>query len=148
MEGTGEDTVTVPPKNKTVAVVGQGYVGLPVAMRAVEVGYDVVGIDLDPRRVASLGSGISHVDDIPNEQLSAALESGRYRITADYDVANHFDIAVISVPTPLKESLPDLSFIESAAHSLAARLKPGATVILESTTYPGTTQELTLPVVG
>ncbi|WP_210507997.1 nucleotide sugar dehydrogenase [Naasia sp. SYSU D00057] len=146
MEGTGKDSGAVESRNQTVAVIGQGYVGLPVAMRAVEVGYDVVGIDLDQRRIASLGAGRSHVDDIPDAQLQEALSSGRYRITDDYDVANGFDIAVISVPTPLKETLPDLSFIESAAHSLAARLKPGATVILESTTYPGTTQELLVPI--
>ncbi|WP_307807408.1 nucleotide sugar dehydrogenase [Naasia sp. SYSU D00948] len=138
--------MTAEPRDTTVAVIGQGYVGLPVAMRAVEVGYNVVGIDLDPRRVSSIGSGTSHVDDISDEQLRAALESGRYRATADYSVADGFDVAVITVPTPLKETLPDLSFIESAAHSLAPLLKAGAMVVLESTTYPGTTQELLVPI--
>ncbi len=141
-----ENDFTPEPHNTTVALIGQGYVGLPVAMRAVEVGYTVVGIDLDPRRVESIGSGVSHVDDISNEQLQAALESGRYRITADYADAQGFDVAVITVPTPLKETLPDLSFIESAAESLAALLKPGAMVVLESTTYPGTTEELLVPI--
>lgn len=129
----------------TVAVVGQGYVGLPVAMRSVKVGYNVVGLDLDPRIVSSIGSAKSHVEDISDDELAAALASGRYRITSDYDEIDGFDIAVITVPTPLKESLPDLSFIESAARSLASRLKEGALVVLESTTYPGTTEELLVP---
>lgn len=131
---------------KRVVVVGQGYVGLPVAMRAVEQGYRVVGVDLDLPRVASLRAGTSFVDDISHEQLRAALASGAYLPTSDYgDVAN-FDFAVITVPTPLRESLPDLTFIESSAASLAEYLTPGATVILESTTYPGTTEELLVPI--
>lgn len=128
-----------------VAVIGQGYVGLPVAMRAAEVGYRVVGVDLDPRRVSSLRAGRSHVDDISDEELRAALDSGRYRVADDYDDVAGFDIAVITVPTPLRESLPDLRFIESAAESLAPRLTPGSLVVLESTTYPGTTEEMLVP---
>jgi len=131
---------------KKVVIVGQGYVGLPVAMRAVEVGYDVVGIDLDERRIGRLRDGDSYVDDISHEELSSALSAGRYRPTTSYDDAADFDISVITVPTPLRESLPDLSFIESAATSLAPHLRPGATVILESTTYPGTTEELVVPI--
>jgi nucleotide sugar dehydrogenase len=138
--------VTAEPRDTRVAVIGQGYVGLPVAIRAVEVGYDVVGIDLDLRRVKSIGSGISHVDDISDERLQAALSSGRYRASSEYEAVDGFDVGVITVPTPLKESLPDLSFIESAARSLAPLVKPGATVVLESTTYPGTTQELLVPI--
>lgn len=131
---------------KKVVIVGQGYVGLPVAMRAVEVGYDVVGIDLDERRIGRLRDGDSYVDDISHEELGSALSAGRYRPTTSYDDAAGFDISVITVPTPLRESLPDLSFIESAATSLAPHLRPGATVILESTTYPGTTEELVVPI--
>lgn len=130
---------------KTV-IVGQGYVGLPVAMRAVEVGHNVVGIDLDERRVESLRSGISFVDDISNDKLKSAISSGRYEVTSDYDAAASFGFAVITVPTPLRESIPDLSFIESAARTLGERLTQGATVVLESTTYPGTTQELLVPI--
>ena len=133
-------------QNQLVAVVGQGYVGLPVAMRAVEVGYRVVGLDVDERRITSLRDGISYVDDIASDELAAALASGRYVATADYAEATGFDIAVITVPTPLREGLPDLTFIEESAASLAALLKPGATVILESTTYPGTTEELLVPI--
>lgn len=129
-----------------VVVVGQGYVGLPVAMRAVEVGYNVVGIDLNIDRISSLQEGASYVDDVSDAQLSAAIGTGRYLATSNYDDTYDFDIAVITVPTPLRESLPDLSFIERSAESLASRLKPGATVILESTTYPGTTEELLVPI--
>ncbi|CAN7240746.1 nucleotide sugar dehydrogenase [Pseudarthrobacter oxydans] len=132
--------------NQKVVIVGQGYVGLPVAMRAVQVGYTVVGVDLDANRVDSLKRGISYVDDISDLELAAAFDSARYLATSDYDEAQDFDIAVITVPTPLRESLPDLSFIEASSHSLALRLKPGATVILESTTYPGTTEELLVPI--
>lgn len=130
---------------KRLVVVGQGYVGLPVAMRGVDAGYTVIGVDLDERRVAALQTGVSYVDDISSEELSAALASGDYRATASYDDIDSFDYAVITVPTPLRDSLPDLSFIESAAKSLAPKLIKGATVVLESTTYPGTTEELLVP---
>lgn len=131
---------------QTVVVVGQGYVGLPVAMRAVEQGYTVVGVDLDERRVSSLAAGSSFVDDISDAELQAALASGRYTPTSDYARCAGFDVAVITVPTPLRESVPDLSFIEQSAQSLSAYLTAGATVILESTTYPGTTEELLVPI--
>lgn len=130
---------------KTV-VVGQGYVGLPVAMRAVEVGHIVVGIDLDETRTGLLRQGKSYVDDISDATLSAALESGRYVATTSYEDIVGFDVAVITVPTPLRESLPDLSYIEQSAMSLAPYLRAGATVVLESTTYPGTTEELLVPI--
>lgn len=131
--------------NKRAVIVGQGYVGLPVAMRAVEVGYDVVGLDVDDRRIASLQRGESYVDDIPSGVLAAALESGHYKASKDYDDAADFDVAVITVPTPLSEGIPDLTYIEDSARALSRRLTVGATVILESTTYPGTTQELLIP---
>jgi len=130
---------------KTV-VVGQGYVGLPVAMRAVEVGHVVVGIDLDVNRIGLLQAGTSYVDDISDVTLADALGSGRYRATTDYADVEDFDIAVITVPTPLRDSLPDLSFIEQSAASLAPFVRSGVTVILESTTYPGTTEELLVPI--
>ncbi|MFJ8896236.1 nucleotide sugar dehydrogenase [Leifsonia sp. NPDC102414] len=131
--------------NKRAVIVGQGYVGLPVAMRAVDAGYHVVGLDVDDRRIAGLQRGESYVDDIPSSVLSAALASGQYKPSKDYDDAVGFDVAVITVPTPLSEGIPDLSFIEDSARALSTRLSVGATVILESTTYPGTTQELLVP---
>jgi nucleotide sugar dehydrogenase len=139
-------TLSVAAEQKKVVIVGQGYVGLPVAIRANEVGYNVVGVDVDKRRIDDLQAGRSYVDDISHSSLRAAASSGRYLPTADYEDVAGFDIAVITVPTPLSESLPDLSYIEDSARSLAPHLKPGATVILESTTYPGTTEELLVPI--
>jgi UDP-N-acetyl-D-mannosaminuronic acid dehydrogenase/UDP-N-acetyl-D-glucosamine dehydrogenase len=132
------------PRRKLV-VIGQGYVGLPLSMRAVEVGYDVVGLEVDKTRVDRLAAGSSYVEDVPSEVLQAALDSGRYTPTLDYDGAEAFDVAVITVPTPLHEGNPDLSYIEEAGRALAPLLRRGATVVLESTTYPGTTEELLGP---
>ncbi|MCV7672224.1 nucleotide sugar dehydrogenase [Micrococcus luteus] len=128
-----------------LVVIGQGYVGLPVSMRAVEAGHDVVGMDLSVERVADLRTGRSYVEDISDAEIHAALATGRFTPSRDYADAAGFDVAVITVPTPLRDSLPDLTFIESAATSLAAHVRTGCTVILESTTYPGTTDELLVP---
>jgi UDP-N-acetyl-D-glucosamine dehydrogenase len=136
-------TAISPPRR--VLVVGQGYVGLPLSIRAVEVGYDVVGYDVDQRRVKRLEAGESYVEDISPARLGAALATGRYRPSNEQKSCAGFDVAVVTVPTPLKEGNPDLSFIESAATTLARYIRPGATVILESTTYPGTTEELVGP---
>ena len=131
--------------NLCVVVVGQGYVGLPLAMRAVEVGHTVVGFEADPRRVARLVAAESYVEDVADATLASALASGRYHASSDPSSCAGFDVAVITVPTPLREGIPDLSFIEQAAATLAEHVRAGATVILESTTYPGTTEELLAP---
>jgi UDP-N-acetyl-D-glucosamine dehydrogenase len=131
---------------KTVVVVGQGYVGLPLALRAVEVGYRVVGFDTDEQRIKRLAAGESYVEDVPGAQLAAALSTGRYRPTIDERSCAGFDIGVITVPTPLQDGTPDLSFVKSAGYTLGAHLRPGGCVILESTTYPGTTEELLRPI--
>jgi UDP-N-acetyl-D-mannosaminuronic acid dehydrogenase/UDP-N-acetyl-D-glucosamine dehydrogenase len=127
-----------------VLIVGQGYVGLPVAMRAVDVGFEVVGLEVAPERAAALQSGRSYVADVPDAQLRAALDAG-YRAVSDPAEAGPFDVAVITVPTPLRDGAPDLSYVEDAATTLARRLRAGALVVLESTTYPGTTDELVRP---
>ena len=132
--------------SQKVVVVGQGYVGLPLAMRAVEAGHDVVGYDVDEARVKRLAAGESYVEDIPCDQLARALGSGRYLPTAQAQSLVGFDVAVITVPTPLHEGNPDLSYIESAGVALGRFARPGCTVILESTTYPGTTEELLGPI--
>ena len=125
-----------------VAVVGQGYVGLPLAMRAVEVGHHVTGFDVSVDRVKRLAAAESYVEDVKDEHLAEALASGRYVPSTEARACAGFDIAVITVPTPLREGIPDLSYIESSSQTLARYLRPGATVVLESTTYPGTTEEL------
>lgn len=130
----------------TVAVVGQGYVGLPLAMRAVQVGFNVVGFDLDKTKISALCAAESYVDDVTDAELAAALATGRFQPTDAHINLDGFDIAVIAVPTPLREGIPDISYIESASKTLGVRLKPGAMVILESTTFPGTTQEVVGPI--
>jgi UDP-N-acetyl-D-glucosamine dehydrogenase len=129
-----------------LAVVGQGYVGLPLALRAVEVGFDVVGYDVDTTRVERLARGDSYIDDVDAATLSQASATGRYLPTSDPGALEGFDVAVISVPTPLREGSPDLSYIEAAARTIGRHVRPGVCVVLESTTYPGTTEELVQPI--
>jgi UDP-N-acetyl-D-glucosamine dehydrogenase len=138
--------LTDQPGQPRLAVIGQGYVGLPLSMLAVDAGYDVIGVDVDLSRIKRLRECHSYVDDIGEGQLRAALESGRYLPTEDYAATAGFDIAVITVPTPLRERSPDLSFVIAAATSLAGYLRPGKLVILESTTYPGTTEDIMRPI--
>ncbi|MFK4100474.1 nucleotide sugar dehydrogenase [Streptomyces sp. NPDC019531] len=129
-----------------VVVVGQGYVGLPLAIRAAEVGHEVIGYDVDSRRVKSLAAGESFVEDVSSERIRAALDSGAYRPSESARDCGGFDVAVVTVPTPLHEGTPDLRYIRESAVTLARYLRPGATVVLESTTYPGTTQEMFAPI--
>ena len=130
----------------TAVIVGQGYVGLPVAVRAVEAGWRVIGYDVAKEKVDRIKAGVSPVEDVPDARLQAALATGRYRATSDPADLAGFDMAVISVPTPLIEGNPDLTFIEDACRALAPALTAGAAVVLESTTYPGTTEELARPI--
>lgn len=132
-------------RSARVAVIGQGYVGLPVAIRAAEVGFDVVGYDVSTERIEALRAGTSFVGDVSDAMVTGALTSG-YLPTADPDDVAGFDIAVVSVPTPLRDGAPDLSYIEQAGALLGSHLRPGACVVLESTTYPGTTTELLAPI--
>jgi len=129
----------------TVVVAGLGYVGLPLAIRAAETGHRVIGYDIDADRVKALDAGESYIDDVPAGRLAAVLDSGAFRPTAEPRACAGFDVAVITVPTPLRDGLPDLAHVEAAARMLARFLRPGATVIVESTSYPGTTQEQVLP---
>ncbi len=132
--------------DKRIAILGQGYVGLPVAIRAVEAGYDVVGFDPDQRKADGLKAGQTHIDDVTGADVAAALATGRYLPTSSEADLAGFDIAVITVPTPLRDGAPDMSFIESATRLAGAHLRTGATVILESTTYPGTTDGFVAPI--
>ncbi|MBL7261375.1 nucleotide sugar dehydrogenase [Paractinoplanes lichenicola] len=128
-----------------VVIVGQGYVGLPLAVRAARVGHTVVGFDVDDERIKRLAAGESYVDDVASADLRELLDAGTFCPSADPRSCAGFDIAVIAVPTPLREGTPDLKYIEESARTLARYLRPGATVALESTTYPGTTTDLVAP---
>ncbi|WP_338780264.1 nucleotide sugar dehydrogenase [Streptomyces sp. DG1A-41] len=128
-----------------LVVVGLGYVGLPLAMRAVEAGFSVIGVDTDELRVKRLGACDSYIEGVDGASLVAAADSGRFRATTDYKTIDALDVCVITVPTPLREGAPDLGFVECAGRSIAPHLSPGSTVILESTTYPGTTECLLRP---
>jgi threonine dehydrogenase-like Zn-dependent dehydrogenase len=132
-------------RSARVAVLGQGYVGLVVAMSANRAGFEVIGLELDRDRLAALRAGSSYVEDVTDEELDAALGGG-YLPTDDDRALEGFDVAVIDVPTPLREGQPELSHIEVAAGAVGRALSAGALVILESTTYPGTTEELVGPI--
>lgn len=125
--------------------MGQGYVGLPLAMAAVEAGHHVIGFELDERRCKRLSAGTSYIEDVSDKTLQDALKSGRYQPTRDEKYLAVFDVAVIAVPTPLKERMPDLSAVRLATEMLARYVRRGVTVILESTTHPGTTRQIVLP---
>ncbi|MGH9065903.1 MAG: nucleotide sugar dehydrogenase [Acidimicrobiales bacterium] len=135
-----------PDRSETLLVIGQGYVGLPLALAAVDAGFTVVGFDTDQARVKRLAAASSYVEHISDETLTAALATGRYRPTVEEADCAGFDVAVIDVPTPLKDGQPYLAYVEAASAMVARQLRPGATVILESTTYPGTTEELVRPI--
>ena len=129
----------------TVVVVGLGYVGLPLAMRAAQVGHQVIGYDVNEDRVKLLAAGESYVEDVPSAELQQVLDSGRFQPSTDGRACAGFDIAVVAAPTPLRDGLPDLTYLEDASRTLARYLRPGATVVIESTSYPGTTQETVQP---
>ena len=129
-----------------VVIIGQGYVGLPLAMRCVEVGYKVVGYDTDESKIKVLKSQVSPIDDVTNEQIATSLTSDSYFPTSNSNDLKDFNIAVITVPTPLRDDRPDTSFIELAGSTIAKHLRFGSLVVLESTSYPGTTEELLAPI--
>jgi len=128
-----------------VVIIGLGYVGLPLAAEAVRVGLNVTGLDIKQATVDGLGAGRSHIDDLSDADVAAML-SGGFRATTDPAAAGHPDVIVICVPTPLSESDgPDLTAVKAATESAGALLRHGSLVILESTTYPGTTDEVVRP---
>jgi UDP-N-acetyl-D-glucosamine dehydrogenase len=133
-------------RDRQVVVVGQGYVGLPLAVAASRSGRTVVGVDLDADRVDQLNAGRSPVGDVPDMDLTAEVAAGRYSATTEFTAAKDADVVVLCVPTPYHNDAPDLSYIEGAARQIGECLTPGTLVILESTTYPGTTEEVLLPI--
>jgi UDP-N-acetyl-D-glucosamine dehydrogenase len=129
-----------------VAIVGAGYVGVPLAQVFAEAGRSVLLVDRDVERVAMLNRGESYIEDVPSETLKGLVESGAIRATTDYDELRGTDAILIALPTPLsKQREPDLSIVNSATDEIAKRLRRGHLVVLESTTYPGTTREEILP---
>lgn len=124
-----------------IGIVGLGYVGLPLLLRYREVGYPVVGFDIDPKKVSLLQSGKSYIEHIPDEFVASATQSN-FEATTDFSKASEVDALILCVPTPLnKYREPDLSFVVNTVESLIPYLRPGQIISLESTTYPGTTEE-------
>ncbi len=129
-----------------VGVVGLGYVGLPLAVEFAEAGFEVTGIDLSESKTGQLNAGNSYIGDVPTRTVAELVNNGRLRATTDFSVISELDTVNICVPTPLRKTKdPDMSYIVSACEEIAKYLHPGMLVILESTTYPGTTDELVLP---
>ena len=134
-------------RDANLAIIGQGYVGLPLAVAFARAGFSVTGIDTDLDRVGALQAGQSYTPDLASEDLVALIRQGRYEATSDFSILERIDVVIICVPTPLGKSKdPDISYIIAAASEVAARFHPGQLVVLESTTYPETTEELLLPI--
>jgi UDP-N-acetyl-D-glucosamine dehydrogenase len=139
-------TKRIEAREAQLVVVGQGYVGLPLAVAFAEAGFRVTGLDTDLDRVGRLALGQSGISDVSSDRLQACIRAGRYGATGDPAVLAEADGIVICVPTPLRKSKdPDISYVAAAAEQVARHLRGGQLVILESTTYPGTTEELLLP---
>jgi UDP-N-acetyl-D-glucosamine dehydrogenase len=137
----------VESRDAVVAIVGLGYVGLPLAIRYAEQGFRTLGVDVDVDRIAALHAGSSHVDDVPDAQIAPVLDSGAFLPTAEPAMLRGADAIYLCVPTPFDdEHQPDLSFVRAAAETVGAQLTAGTLVILQSTTYPGTTEELLRPI--
>ncbi len=133
-------------RSARVGVIGLGYVGLPLATVFAEAGFSVTGIDVDARKVRALHDGASYVEDVPSARLAPLVEQGRLHVTTDYAALDTCDAVSICVPTPLRKTRdPDISYILSATEGIAHHLHPGMLIVLESTTYPGTTTEVILP---
>jgi len=134
-------------KSARVGVIGMGYVGLPLVQVFCDNGFQVVGFDIDPSKVERLSRGVSYIKHIPSAAIAELVESGRFAATTDYARLAGMDAIIICVPTPLTKTRdPDLSFVEATARAIAANLRKGQLVVLESTTYPGTTDEVVLPI--
>ncbi|MEK7326012.1 MAG: nucleotide sugar dehydrogenase [Chloroflexota bacterium] len=133
-------------RKATVAIVGLGYVGLPLAVEFAKAGFQVVGIDLDARKVEAITAGRSYIPDVPTSDVAALVKAGKLIATTDYAALCDADSVSICVPTPLRKTRdPDMSYVIASADEVARHAHPGLLIILESTTYPGTTDEILLP---
>jgi len=136
-------------KEARIAVLGLGYVGLPLAVVFGEAGFHVTGIDPDSHKVDKLNNGISYIPDVKTEAVAALVNSGNLTATTDFSILKEMDAVSICVPTPLRQTGdPDMSFIVSATDEMAKYMHKGVVVVLQSTTYPGTTREVLLPKLG
>ena len=134
-------------RTATIGVIGLGYVGLPLAAACARAGFKVVGFDVDEAKTVALGKGISYIDAVASEELAGHVAAKRFEATLDFAHLKNCDAVIICVPTPLsKQREPDLSYVSRTAEHIAAQLKPGHLVVLESTTYPGTTLEVLKPI--
>ena len=139
-------TERIEKRTARITVIGQGYVGLPLAVEFARAGFKVTGLDTSHEKVEALNRGSSPIDDVPSGELQSMHDAGRYTATADFATLSGADVAIICVPTPLRKSKdPDISYVMAASAEVGRRLHPGQLVVLESTTYPGTTEEILLP---
>jgi UDP-N-acetyl-D-glucosamine dehydrogenase len=139
----------VKSKSAGIGVIGQGYVGLPLALAFCEAGFRVHGFDVDAEKIAALQRGESYIKHLGADRVAAAVRTGRFAATLDFDLLGACDAIFICVPTPLGQHRePDNSYIHATAREIAKRLRPGQLVVLESTTYPGTTEEEVLPILA
>lgn len=151
-EGTGMDIAdklsrAISARLASVGVCGLGYVGLPLAMTTAHAGFNVKGFDIDPVKIENLNSGISYIGGVTENTLRAALVAKKFHATSDFGELSSCDIIIICVPTPLTPNRePDLSYIEGTTATIASHLRPGQVIILESTSYPGTTSEVVKPI--
>jgi len=130
-----------------VGVIGLGYVGLPLTIEMAKAGFLVTGLDIDRTKVESVNAGISYVPDVPSETLLSLVTEEKIKATQSLAAVENLDAISVCVPTPLRKSKdPDLSYIIAAMEAVGNHLQPGQLIILESTTYPGTTQEVVLPI--
>lgn len=134
-------------KTAVIGVIGLGYVGLPLAVEKAKIGFRVIGFDVQQTRVDKVNEGINYIGDVVDEDLKALTQSGKFQASTDYSLIQEVDAVAICVPTPLDQyQQPNTSYVEASTKSLAKYLHPGMLVVLESTTYPGTTEEIVRPI--
>jgi UDP-N-acetyl-D-glucosamine dehydrogenase len=133
-------------RSATIGVIGLGYVGLPLAAAAARVGFSTIGFDIDPQKPERLNRSDSYIDAVPSDELARLVAERRFKATDDFALLADCDVVAICVPTPLtRQREPDLSYVEATVRTVALTLRPGQLVVLESTTYPGTTREVVKP---
>ncbi|OXB93135.1 nucleotide sugar dehydrogenase [Parageobacillus galactosidasius] len=136
-------------KTAVIGIVGLGYVGLPLAVEAAKKGYEVIGLDINENKIESLNQGINYVEDVRNSELQQIVEQKRFHASSNFSNIEKTDVVIICVPTPLdKHQQPDISYIQSAAKEIATYMHQNMLVVLESTTYPKTTEEILLPILS